>query len=126
MITQFTTKEQVIDFYRDQMTKYEAAAIKGLLHIYANQTTTEQASKSTNFYNGIGFTGADARTCSTVASIIKYRNRTGNITPKQQALLDIKMPRIRQVMPKYARQIVEDLIQSGKIVKNNKVYEFVK
>lgn len=126
MITQFTTKDQVIAFYREQMTKNEAAAVKGLLHVYANQTANEQDTKSTNLYNGVGFTGADARSCSIAANIITYGNRMGYISEKQRALLDRKMPMVRKAMPKYARQIVEDLIQSGKIVKNEKFYEFVK
>lgn len=38
MVTHFTTKNQLVDFYRTQMTNNEVAAIKGLLHVYANQT----------------------------------------------------------------------------------------
>ena len=126
MITQFTTKDQVIAFYREQMTKNEVAAIKGLLHVYANQTAAEQETKSTNLYNGVGFTGADARSCSIAASIITFKFKRGYVSEKQQVLLDRKMPKVREAMPKYARQIVEDLMASGKIVKNDKYYEFVK
>ena len=75
MVTPFTTKDQLVDFYRTQMTNNEVAAIKGLLHVYANQTANEQETKSTNIYNGVGFTGADARACSIVANIIESERR---------------------------------------------------
>ena len=45
MVTQFTTKDQLVDFYRTQMANNEVAAIKGLLHVYANQTANEQETK---------------------------------------------------------------------------------
>lgn len=47
-----------------------------------------------------------------------------HIFEKQQALLDRKLPMVRAAMPKYARQIVEDLIATGKIRKNGKTYEW--
>ena len=118
MVTQFTTKGQLVDFYRTQMANNEVAAIKGLLHVYANQTANEQETKSTNIYNGVGFTGADARACSIVANIITFKAKRGYVTEKQQA------PMVRAAMPKYARQIVEDLIATGKIRKNGKTYEW--
>lgn len=124
MVTQFTTKGQLVDFYRTQMANNEVAAIKGLLHVYANQTANEQETKSTNIYNGVGFTGADARACSIVANIITFKAKRGYITEKQQALLDRKFPMVRAAIPKYARQIVEDLIATGKIRKNGKTYEW--
>ena len=124
MVTQFTNKAQLVDFYRKQMATNDVAAIKGLLHVYANQTANEQETKSTNLYNGVGFTGADARSCSIVASIITFKTKRGFITEKQQALLDRKFPMVRAAMPKYAAQIVDDLIAAGKIRKNGKTYEW--
>ena len=124
MVTQFTTKDQLVDFYRTQVANNEVAAIKGLLHVYANQTANEQETKSTYIYNGVGFTGADAGTCSIVANIITFKAKRGYITEKQQALLDRKFPIGRAAMPKYARQMVEDLIATGKIRKNGKTYEW--
>lgn len=124
MVTQFTNKAQLVDFYRTQMATNDVAAIKGLLHVYANQTANEQETKSTNLYNGVGFTGADARSCSIVASIITFKAKKGFVTEKQQALLDRKLPMVRAAMPKYAAQIVDDLIATGKIRKNGKTYEW--
>ena len=124
MVTQFTNKAQLVDFYRKQMATNDVAAIKGLLHVYANQTANEQETKSTNIYNGVGFTGADARSCSIVANIITFKTKRGFITEKQQALLDRKFPMVRAAMSKYAAQIVDDLIAAGKIRKNGKTYEW--
>ena len=69
---------------------------KGLLAIYAHQTTDEKSCESTHWANGVGFNGADAEILSSFSKQLLER---GFLTPKQVALA-------RKKMMKYVGQLV--------------------
>jgi len=73
-----------------------AWALKGLLRIYANQTSAEQISERTVEHNNIGFTGADGEFLSSLAT--QYQRR-GSLSVKQ-------MTHVFKKMPKYWAQLL--------------------
>jgi len=60
----------------------DIAAVRALMLVYRNQTSSEQMAEETIINNGIGFTGADGRWLSILAgAYMKY----GRLSPKQMA-----------------------------------------
>ena len=108
----FTAKEQIVEQMKKNLAENKNTRARALLRIFENQTRDEQASESTNHYNGIGFTGSDAQILSSFAKQYKYK---GYLSPKQDALLARKIK-------KYARQLVEGSITEGKIKTYGKYY----
>ena len=88
----------------DTSDKAVVTAIKGL---YARQTETERADKTTRIANGRGFNAKDAPFLSDIAiKLPKYADR---MTPKQLAVA-------RKMFRKYWRQLLELIQEKGGIV----------
>lgn len=112
----YTTKDSLVKALKEQLATRDNQAIKGLLTIYSYQTNEEQDNGYTKEYNGVGFSGFDSEILSSFAE--QYKTK-GFLSPKQ-------MNFVKKYMPKYARQLLELSIRSGKIVKENGEYVFVK
>ena len=77
-----------------------------------NQTRDEQSILANSHANGIGFTSADARFMTLMAQYyIKHKKFS-----KQQMFI------VRKNMMKYARQLVDHGLETGKIRKEGKYY----
>lgn len=112
----YKTKDSLVKALKEQLATRDNQAIKGLLTIYSYQTNEEQDNGYTKEYNGVGFSGFDSEILSSFAEQYKAK---GWLSPKQ-------MNFVKKYMPKYARQLLELSIRSGKIVKENGEYVFVK
>lgn len=112
----YTTKDSLVKALKEQLATRDNQAIKGLLTIYSYQTSEEQSEGYTKEYNGVGFSSIDSDILSSFAE--QYHIK-GWFSPKQMNI-------IKKHMPKYARQLLELSIRSGKIVKKNGEYVFVK
>jgi len=91
------------DDIKAMLQRNPKAVIKALLAIYANQTQDEQATETTRYTNGIGFTGADAEILSSFAQQYIKKNW---LSPGQMETLN------RRIM-KYAGQLAR--IANGEI-----------
>ena len=98
MSTTLTTVSSplTVDLVRERMAADDSWVIRGLIAIYRMQTASEQASKSTDVLNGVGFTGVDAAFGSSLA---EQAIKRGSLSPKQ-------MIYARRMMKKYAGQLV--------------------
>jgi hypothetical protein len=76
----FTTKKQVVDFYKEKLRTNKAWVIKGLSVIYNYQLEVEQESKDAKFHNGVGFSALDAEILSSFHE--QYEKRK-NLSEKQ-------------------------------------------
>ena len=112
----YTTKDSLINALKEQLSIRDNQAIKGLLTIYSYQTSEEQNDGYTKEYNGVGFSSIDSDILSSFAE--QYQTK-GWLSPKQMNI-------VKKHMPKYARQLIELSIRSGKIIKENGEYVFVK
>ena len=115
MTVTFTSKKEIIDRLKDQISRNENTAIHALLFIYSLQDLSEQESAVTAFHNGVGFTKHDASFCT---GLVKQYNESGSFSPKQ-------IECIKRVMQKYAGQIVHSKLHSGEIIKSGNVYTWV-
>lgn len=79
------------------LDKSDVAVTRALLAIYASQTASEQASRTTKEPNGVGFSAFDADFCSDIAQKVQ---RGWKLSPKQMAI-------IRNKMKRYHRQLLE-------------------
>ena len=111
----YKTKDSLIKALKEQLATRDNQAIKGLLTIYSYQTSEEQDKGYTKEDNGVGFSGFDSEILSSFAE--QYKTK-GWLSPKQMNL-------VKKYLPKYARQLVEISIRSGKIVKDKTEYIFV-
>ena len=102
---EYTSKAQLVTQMKINLETRKDVRIRALLRIFENQTFDEQRTESTNRYNGIGFTGSDARFLSSLAKQYKYKKF---LTDKQDAVL-------RRKIVKYAAQLVNGSINEGKI-----------
>ena len=91
------TKKAIQAFLKSKLGTDAGWALRALVKIYENQTADEQATGSTHFINGIGFTGVDAEILTSFAGQL---NRRGFLTEKQMNIVFKKMP-------KYWGQILE-------------------
>ena len=112
----YTTKDSLIKALKEQLATRDNQAIKGLLTIYSYQTIEEQCDGHTKEFNGVGFSGFDSDILSSFAQ--QYLEK-GWLSPKQ-------MNYVKKYMPKYSKQLIEISIGSGKIVKENGEYIFVR
>ena len=111
-MVQFTSKVQVINEFKLNLAKSDTWVIRGLLVIYNNQTRDEQNILANSHANGIGFTSADARFMTLMAQYyIKHKKFS-----TQQMLI------VRKNMMKYASQLVDHGLKTGKIRKEGKYY----
>lgn len=113
-MTRYTSKEQLIEALKVQIANSEDKALTALKKIYANQTRDEKVSKSTKHHNDIGFTVQDAKKLSKIASIYIHCGK--------ERLYPSSIKTVREAMPKYAGQLVDMSIESGKIRKEGTEY----
>ena len=73
---------------KELLRKSDKAVVRGLLRIYSYQTSDEQRSESTTYWNGVGFTGCDAEI---LTSFAKQYIRKGRLSFLQMRLLRKKM-----------------------------------
>lgn len=103
--TRYYTKEELVQGLKSQIAKNNNQAVKALLTVYRNQTYEEQTVQETIEDNGIGFNGTDAEFCSSLAENYLRFHR----------LSDKQYSSLRKVMQKYARQLITQSIDLGKI-----------
>ena len=108
------SKEDYIKQLKTKLATDDIWAQRGLLAIYKNQTYGEQQTGDVREYNCIGFTGTDAKFLTSLAKRVKY-NGFNSLSIKQNQYL-------KKCMPKYARQLLNDCIESGSVVKINGQY----
>lgn len=94
------TKKTTIEFFKKKLAEDDGWAVKGLLRVYRNQTSDEQASETTKHHNSIGFTGLDAEF---LTSLAKHWERHKFLSPKQMQILHKRLP-------KYAGQLYKELV----------------
>ncbi len=102
-----SSKEDYIKQLKAKLATDEVWAQHGLLAVFRNQTFDEQRTESVNRYNNVGFVGVDAKFLSSLAKQLKYK---GSLSVKQNQYL-------KKQMPKYARQILNDCLETGSVVK---------
>lgn len=108
----FTSKKEIVEKLKIQISEKDDTAINALLFVYAHQEASEQDSSVTSFNNGVGFNKQDAEFCT---SLVNQYNERGSFSGKQ-------LECIKRVMKKYAGQIVELKLGNGDIVKSGRVY----
>lgn len=111
----FTSKKQIIDFYKEKLQTNKQWAIKGLAVIYNYQSEIEQESKDAKFHNGMGFTALDAGILSSFHE--QYE--------KRKSLSEKQFTALFKMMPKYAGQLVNHSLAIGKLKKDGKEYKFM-
>ena len=111
-----TSKEQLVAVLKQQLATRPQQAINGLMRVFANQTADEQQEGSVRVHNGVGFVPTDA---TILSSFARQYQKKGSLSEKQMAILYKKMP-------KYARQLIDGSIASGKIYKVGREYVFKK
>lgn len=109
---EFTTQEQLIEYFKQMISTREDWAIRALIVVYENQTKSEQAQGSTHYTNNIGFRRAGSKKLSKYARIYKSGCE----------LYPNVIEELKQEMPLYANQLVHQCIESGKIKKINGKY----
>ena len=113
METTTINNKAIKTFVKQKLTVNEKWATTALLRIFDCQTKEEQQIEATNVYNGIGFTGCDAKILSSFAKQLLYK---GYLSPKQKALVMKKMPKYwNQIISisdieKLKQQVAESLI----------------
>ena len=110
----YTSKEQLIEALKVQIANSEDKALAALKKIYANQTRDEKSSNTTRHHNDIGFTIQDAKKLSRFASIYIHCGK--------EKLYPSTIETIKKAMPKYAGQLIDMSIESGKIKKEGNEY----
>lgn len=113
---EFTSKESLIQALKNQIATRDNQALKALVSVFNNQTEDEQIADDVKVYNDMGFTPFDAEFMSSLAK--QYLNK--NYLSQKQ------LQYVKKIMPKYARQLIEQSIRDGKIVKNGKFYTWNK
>ena len=111
-MTAYTSKEQLVEALKKQIANSDNQALKALKTIYANQTYDEKRDQATEHNNGIGFSGKDAKILSSFAQQLEYK---GSLSSKQMAI-------VKRIMPRYARQLISQSIETSKIKKAGKNY----
>lgn len=109
--TMITTKAALVAAMKKQLMK-DSVACRALMRIYENQTSTEQVTRSVRNNNGVGFMHSDAIILSSFAE--QYKDH-GTLSEKQMEILKNKIV-------KYAGQLINGSICSGKLVKQGKTY----
>ncbi len=93
-------KQQILDL----LQKNDKSIGRALIVLSERQTMDEQSSEQTRYNNGVGFTPADARMGTSMASFFKFK---GYLSPKQLSYW--KRPNKKGVprICKYAGQLLE-------------------
>lgn len=108
------TKVYSVDEIRANLKTKDAWLIRGILAIYARQTTDEKSSQTTKYTNGMGFNGRDAAILSSFAKQILSWQATEN--PRfRQPLSEKQFNLARRMMPKYAGQLAKIAEQNNPV-----------
>jgi hypothetical protein len=113
---EFTSKESLVMALKQQISTRDNQALKALVTVFNNQTEDEQMAEDVRVYNNVGFTPFDAEFMTSLAKQYISKNY---LSPKQLSY-------VKKVMPKYARQLIEQAIRDHKIVKDGKFYNWNK
>lgn len=111
----YTSKKQLIEMFKEKLATNKTWAIRGLMVIYSAQTEEEQFEGSVRENNGVGFVCMESEI---LTSFAKQFEKNKSLSEKQMAILFKKMP-------KYANQLLNISLFSGKIVKVGREYKFV-
>lgn len=111
----YTSKKQLIEMFKEKLATNKAWAIRGLMVIYSAQTEEEQFEGSVRENNGVGFVCMESEIFTSFA---KQLEKNKSLSEKQMSILFKKMP-------KYANQLLNISLSSGKIVKVGREYKFV-
>jgi len=90
------TKKALSEFLKRKLRTNDAWATRALVVVYSNQTSEEQTREGTLEFNGVGFTGCDARFLTGLA---KSLERYKTLTPKQLTVL-------KKGIAKYWKQVL--------------------
>ena len=94
------------DKIRNLLVKSDVAVERAILRVYDKQTRSEQIRQATTEYNGVGFTGFDAKMFCSFAQWLT--RRPGNhLTPKQLAYARKLDRRGNSRIGKYAGQLLK-------------------
>ena len=111
----YTSKKQLIEIFKEKLATNKAWAVRGLMVIYSAQTEEEQFEGSVRENNGVGFVYMESEI---LTSFAKQLEKNKSLSEKQMSILFKKMP-------KYANQLLNISLSSGKIVKVGREYKFV-
>lgn len=114
-IPKYTSKKQLVEMFKENLATNKAWAIRGLMVIYSTQTEEEQFEGSVRENNGVGFVCMESKI---LTSFAKQFEKNKSLSEKQMSILFKKMP-------KYANQLLNISLSSGKIVKVGREYKFV-
>lgn len=112
MSHKFKTQDQLLNYFKTMIATNEAWAIRALEVVYENQTKSEQATGSTHITNNVGFRRAGSKRLSKIARIHKSGCQ----------LYPNVIEELKEKMPLYANQLMDQCIESGKIKKINGYY----
>lgn len=114
-----TLRAQMLDVSDEEHRARSRRQIeKGIIRIYEFQTASEHHDRDVKFNNGVGFTPADAYILSSFA-VQLINNPNYHLSEKQMRIAYRRMP-------KYAGQLINHSINSGKISKENSSYTWKK
>ena len=110
-LDKIATKKAKIEFIRSQLEKDDRWMLRGLVAIYAKQTSEEQVAMQTKEHNGVGFTGVDGEILTSFAQQVIRRDVAKKLTTAQPvAATEFLSPKqviiLRKKMPKYASQLL--------------------
>ena len=111
----YTSKKQLVEMFKKKLATNKAWAVRGLMVIYSAQTEEEQFEGSVRENNGVGFVCMESEI---LTSFAKQFEKNKSLSEKQMTILFKKMP-------KYANQLLNVSLSSGKIVKVGREYKFV-
>lgn len=107
-----TSKAQLVKTLKEQIATSDRQAVKALVTVYQNQTSTEQAAENVHVHNNIGFRSCDAT----------FMTRLAKAYLRYHKLSDKQMACVKRTMPIYANQLINQSLAEGKIRKEGKEY----
>ena len=107
----YTSVDEIVKAWKEKLATNPTWIEKGIVRIYECQTSDEQHNQDVRNNNGVGFTTGDAYILSSFAQQLKFRHNY-HLSPKQLTIAAKKMP-------KYARQLANQAIEKGLMVKDN-------
>lgn len=102
---EYTSKKALVELLKSKIQTNQKQALKALVRVYENQSSDEKSYKASLYKDGFGFTKLDADFGTSLAE--QFLDR-GILSEKQ-------MQSVRKLMPKYAKQLVEQSIREGHI-----------
>ena len=112
----FSSKKELQEAIKAQITANNNQAVKAMLRIYEYQTVDEQSHECTAENNGVGFAGTDAYI---LTSFCKQYQKYGRLSDKQMSI-------VKQKIGKYAGQLMNHAIANGIYVKVDNMWTIKK